>query len=200
MSTAAAALTLLILTKREIEVWKDQTLPLPKTNNPLREWCSGVQIFPWSSLLAQCVLVIPHTSASPERLFLPLVTPWPRNNAVCHMIILRNACIYMKPCLKSVSGPQTRRSSTWIISSLLPCFSPWPLFSEGAFCLQVTFVWCGINVFSWTWMTATGFGLVHTFRVSVYVVCVSPHDFYLWQIMLIFNSSFVGIFYHASIS
>jgi len=75
MSTAAAALTLLILTKREIEVWKDQTLPLPKTNNPLREWCSGVQIFPWSSLLAQCVLVIPHTSASPERLFLPLVTP-----------------------------------------------------------------------------------------------------------------------------
>ena len=25
----------------------------------------------------------------------------------------------------------------------------------------------------------TGFGLVHTFRVSVYVVCVSLHDFYL---------------------
>jgi len=28
-------------------------------------------------------------------------------------------------------------------------------------------------------MTLTGIEVVHTFRVSVYVVCVSPHDFYL---------------------
>jgi len=63
----------------------------------------------------------PHLSA----FFLRLVTPWPRNGTVCHVIILRNACIYMRPGFKSVSGPQTRRSSTWISSSL------WPLF----FCL-----------------------------------------------------------------
>jgi hypothetical protein len=60
----------------------------------------------------------PHLSA----FFLPLVTPWPRNGAVCHVIILTNACIYMRPGLKSVSGPQTKRSSTWISSSLWPLF------------------------------------------------------------------------------
>jgi len=50
--------------------------------------------------------------------FLPRVTPWwPRNSAVCHVIIFRNACIHVRPGLKSVSGPQTRRSSTWISSS-----------------------------------------------------------------------------------
>ena len=75
MSTAAAALTTPLhltsvkIAKREIEVWKSQTLPLPKTSNPLREWCSGVQIFPWLSLLARRMLTIPVTSASPERLF-----------------------------------------------------------------------------------------------------------------------------------
>jgi len=75
MSTATAALTTPLhltsvkIAKREIEVWKSQTLPLPKTSNPLREWRSGIQIFPWLSLLARCVLAIPDTSASPERLF-----------------------------------------------------------------------------------------------------------------------------------
>jgi len=89
----------------------------------------------------------PHLSAY----FLPLVTPWPRNNAVCHVIILRNACIYMRPGLKSVSGPQTRRSSTWTSSSWWHFFPLWPLVSEEAFYYKVTFIWCGINVFSWTW-------------------------------------------------
>jgi len=40
---------------------------------------------------------------------------------VVHMwlvIILRNACIYMRPDLKARSGPLTRRSVTWIV---LPC-------------------------------------------------------------------------------
>jgi len=73
-SIAAAALTTqfhlmsIKIAKREIEVWKSRTLPLP-TSNPLREWRSGVQIFPWFSLLTRCVLAIPDTSASPERLF-----------------------------------------------------------------------------------------------------------------------------------
>ena len=46
MSTAAAALTTpfhltsVKIAKREIEVWKSRTLPLSKTSNPLREWCS----------------------------------------------------------------------------------------------------------------------------------------------------------------
>ena len=48
---------------------KSQTLPLPKTSNPLKEWRCGVQMFPWLSLLARRVLAIPDTSASPERLF-----------------------------------------------------------------------------------------------------------------------------------
>jgi len=30
-------------------------------------------------------------------------------------------------------------------------FLHWPLVSEGAFCDKVTFIWCGINVFSSTW-------------------------------------------------
>ena len=54
----------------------------------------------------------PHLSA----FCLPRVTP--RNGVVCHVIILRNACIYIRPGLK----PQTRRSSTWITSSFWPCF------------------------------------------------------------------------------
>jgi len=75
MSTAVAALTTLLyltsvkIARREIQVWKSQTLPLPETSNPLKEWHRGVQIFLWLSLLAQRVLAIPATSASPERLF-----------------------------------------------------------------------------------------------------------------------------------
>ena len=43
MSTAAVALTTPLhltsveIARREIEVWRSQTLPLPKTSNPLRE-------------------------------------------------------------------------------------------------------------------------------------------------------------------
>jgi len=35
------------------------------------------------------------------------------------VIILRNACIYMRPDLKSRSGPLTRISVTWIVLSSL---------------------------------------------------------------------------------
>ena len=75
MSTAAASLTTpLYLTsveiaRREIQVWKSRTIPLPKTSNPLKEWRRGVKIFPWLSLLARRVLAIPATSAAPERAF-----------------------------------------------------------------------------------------------------------------------------------
>ena len=47
VSTSAAALTTplhltsLKIAKREIEVWKSQTLLLPNSSNPLREWRSG---------------------------------------------------------------------------------------------------------------------------------------------------------------
>jgi len=56
-------------------------------------------------------------------------------------------------------------------------------------------------------MTATGFGLVHTFRVSVYVVCVSPPYFFsltnkvdhqFWLVLSTILQS--PIFYHSSIS
>jgi len=72
MSTAAASLTTPLhltsveIARREIQVWKSQTIPLPKTSNPLKEWLRGVKIFPWLSLLAQRVLTIPATSAAPE--------------------------------------------------------------------------------------------------------------------------------------
>jgi len=75
MSTAAASLTTPLhltsveIARREIEVWKSQTIPLPQTSNPLKEWRRGVKIFPWLSLLAWRVLVIPATSAAPERPF-----------------------------------------------------------------------------------------------------------------------------------
>ena len=74
----------------------------------------------WPGVCWRFLTHLPHPSA----FFLPLVTPRLRNSAVCHAIILRNACIYMRPrpCLKSVSGSQTRRSSTWIISSLWSLF------------------------------------------------------------------------------
>jgi len=39
-----------------------------------------------------------------------------------HATILRNAFIYMRSDLKSVSGPQIRRSSRWISSSVWPLF------------------------------------------------------------------------------
>jgi len=75
MSTAAASLNTSLhlksveIARREIQVWKSWTIPLPKTSNPLKEWRRGVKIFPWLSLLARHVLAIPATSAAPERLF-----------------------------------------------------------------------------------------------------------------------------------
>jgi len=75
MSTAAASLTTphyltsVEIARREIQVWKSRTIPLPKTSNPLKEWRRGEKIFPWFSLLARRVLAIPATSAAPERLF-----------------------------------------------------------------------------------------------------------------------------------
>jgi len=39
------------------------------------------------------------------------------------VIILRNACIYMRSDLKSRSGPLTRRSVTWIVLLSLYIFS-----------------------------------------------------------------------------
>ena len=38
------------------------------------------------------------------------------------VIILKNACIYMRPDLKSRSGPLTRRSVTWIVLPSLYIF------------------------------------------------------------------------------
>jgi len=44
MSTAAVSLTTQVhlmrveITRREIQVWKNWTIPLPKTSNPLKEW------------------------------------------------------------------------------------------------------------------------------------------------------------------
>ena len=67
------------------------------------------------------------------------------------VIIWRNACIYMRPDLRSRSGPLTSRSATWNgLPSLY--FSSWPLVSEGALCYKVTFIWYRINLFSWNWI------------------------------------------------
>jgi len=81
MSTATASLTTPLhlmsveIARREIQVWKSRTIPLPKTSNLLKEWRRGVKIFPCLSLLARRVMAIPATSAAPDHLFLPRVTP-----------------------------------------------------------------------------------------------------------------------------
>jgi len=82
---------------RKIQVWKSRTVPLPKTSDALRGWSRGVQVFPWRSLLARCVLAIAATSASLSAFFLLRVKQWPRSGAVYEAITLRNACIYMRP-------------------------------------------------------------------------------------------------------
>jgi len=52
MSTATASLTTPLhlmsveIARREIQVWKSRTIPLPKTSNLLKEWRRGVKIFP----------------------------------------------------------------------------------------------------------------------------------------------------------
>ena len=138
MSTAAAALTTPLhltsvkIARREIKVWKSRTLPLPKTSLVILSG-NGVVVSRsfhgllfWPGVCWRFLTHPPHLSA----FCLSVVTPSPRNGAVCHVIILRNACIYMRPGLKSVSGPQTKRSSTWISSSL------WPLFVSLTFSLR----------------------------------------------------------------
>ena len=42
------------------------TVPSPKDNNTLDEWCRG---FPWLVVLARRVLAVPASSAAPECLF-----------------------------------------------------------------------------------------------------------------------------------
>ena len=71
----AASLTSFEIARREIQVWKSRTIPLPKTSNPLKEWRRGVKIFPWLSLLTRRELVIPATSAHLSAFFLHRVTP-----------------------------------------------------------------------------------------------------------------------------
>jgi hypothetical protein len=63
----------------------------------------------------------------------------PRLLQMWAVIILRNTCIYMRPDLKSRSGPLTRRSVTWIVLPSLYFFLD-PLVSEGALCYKVTFI------------------------------------------------------------
>ena len=57
------------IARREIQVWKSQTILLPKTSNPHKEWHRSVKIFPWLFVLVRRVLAIPVTSDAPERLF-----------------------------------------------------------------------------------------------------------------------------------
>jgi len=44
--TTPLHLTSVEIARREIQVWKSRTIPLPKTSNPLKEWRRGVKIFP----------------------------------------------------------------------------------------------------------------------------------------------------------
>ena len=60
MSTPAVALTTQLhltsvkIARTEIEVWKSQTLPLPKTSNPLKEWRRGVKKESFAIEVAWC--------------------------------------------------------------------------------------------------------------------------------------------------
>ena len=121
------------------------------------------------------------------------------------MIILRNACIYTRSGLKSVSRPHTWRSSTWISSSLWPLFFSWPLVSEGAFCYKITFIRCGINVFSWTWNDRIWVG-THISCLCVCRVCLPTWFLSLTnnvenQFWLVFSTTLqYPNFYHSVLS
>ena len=116
----------------------------------------------------------PHLSA----FFLPLVIPWPRNGAVCHVIILSNACPYGL------------------------CFF-WLLVSGGAFCYKVTFIWRGMNVFSWTWNDCKRIW-VDTHILCLGVCRVSLPTWFLNvdnQFWLVFSTTLQYLnFYHSVIS
>ena len=117
MSTAASSLTTPLhltsseIARREIQVWKSRTIPLPKTSNPLKEWRRGEKIFPWLSLLARRVLAIPATSAAPERLFSTWGNTMTKKRCSLSCDHLEEG-IYMRRGAKSGSGPLTRRSTT----------------------------------------------------------------------------------------
>ena len=88
------------------------------SKNGTAVWRSSHVFLFWLDVYWRFLRHLPHLSA----FFLPRVTPWPRSGAVCHAIILRNACIYMRPVLKSRNGPLTRRSTTWISRTSLDFF------------------------------------------------------------------------------
>ena len=123
MSTAVAALTTPLhltsveIARREIQIWKSLTIPLPKTSNPLKEWRRGEKIFPWLSLLARRVLAIPATSAAPERLFSTSGNTMTKKRCSLSCDHLEE-CVYLhsvRPDLKSRNGPLTKKSVTWIV-------------------------------------------------------------------------------------
>jgi len=88
------------------------------SKNGAAVWRSSHGFLFWPGVYWRFLRHLPHLSA----FLLPWVTPRPRSGAVCHAIILRNACIYMRPVLKSGSGPLTRRSTTLISRTRLDFF------------------------------------------------------------------------------
>ena len=127
----------------------------------------------WSSASWLFLSYLPHLSAC----FLPRATPWPRSVAVCQAIVLWNACIYMRPILRSANGLQTRKSSRcqWIRRScfLLCCFLA-TLQSEGLF-YTVTFIWCQTNLFSCIWNDQERILVCTHISCFFCMSCASPH-------------------------
>ena len=56
-----------------------------------------------------------------------------------------------------------------------------PVVSEGALCYEVSFIWCGINLFSWSWIDWNR-TRVDTHMSCPWVCGVSPHDFSCWAV------------------
>jgi len=137
--------------------------------------------------------LLPHLSAwfLPGAIPWPKI-PWPRSVAFCHAIILKNVGICMRPISRSASGLRKRGYLRSIRHFLvLLSFFLATLQSEGWFSLMSQLFDFGFIFFLELEMTGTWFWLVHTFCVSLYVVCVSSHASFLWAIWFLFNSVLV---------
>jgi len=102
------------------------------------------------------MLAIPAASASPEHLFSTsgntMTKKWCSLSLSCNNL---EECVYLQETWSQFgkwdADKKVLDMNQFILIGL--GFFPWPLVSEEAFCyeVQVTFIWCGINVFSSTW-------------------------------------------------
>ena len=60
-------------------------------------------------------------------------------------------CVYLHEVWPQVQKWAAEKKVRDMDCSFQFVFCSWPLISEGAFCYEVTFIWCGLNYYSWSW-------------------------------------------------